>query len=256
MAAAGVQILALTDHDTTAGIAAATERAHKHGMQFVPGVEISALWQKQTVHIVGLGIDPQSSVLQVALAEVQATREERAQAIAQRLEKIGVQNVFARAKNLSQGGQITRPHFARLLVEDGLVKDSKRAFKRFLSQGKPAWVAAAWPEMGQVIEWIHMAGGLAVLAHPMHYGLTGNKRRRLLDAFVAAAGDAMEVHCGSNAPQDNQVSVADAKRLHLMASVGSDFHDPEQRWIKLGSLPPVTDELSVVWQHPALRVAA
>lgn len=249
MADAGIKILALTDHDSTDGLAEARAAASMHGLQLINGVEVSATWRKQTVHIVGLGIDASSADLQRGLAQIQAMRVERAIGIGKKLEKSGIKNALEQAQKLAGGGQITRTHFARLLVEQGHVKDMKRAFKRYLASGKLAYVRADWPQVENVIQWIHAAGGLAVLAHPMRYGLTGNKRRQLLNDFAAANGDALEVNCGPNDPTETQTSAADAQRLGLLASVGSDFHDPSQGWIRLGLPRTLPDTVQPVWSN-------
>ena len=249
MASAGVELMALTDHDTVAGLDDGRAAATRHGLHWINGIELSARWGQQTIHVVGLGIDPSSATLQARIRATQTIREQRAERIAHKLAGIGVHDPLARATQAANGGQITRTHFARLLVDDGLCKDMKRAFKQYLGAGKPAYVSAPWPAMAEVIADIHAAGGQAVLAHPMRYGMSATKRRLLLDAFVTAGGDALEISCGPNTVSADQVSAADAKRLGLMGSVGSDFHDPAQGWIRLDRVRHMPSGITPVWER-------
>src|SRR5699024_9086420 len=147
-------------------------------------------------------------------------------------------------------GQITRTHFARLLIDDGLCKNTQQCFTRYLKFGKRAYVRAEWAELDEAIGWIHAAGGLAVLAHPHAYKMSGAWRRRMYTAFTEAGGDATEVCCGNSTPDRVQTSAADAVAHGLAGSAGSDFHSPEQRWLRLGRLPPMPRQIAPVWQHP------
>ena len=251
--AAGIRIMSLTDHDTVAGISEAQIEAQARGMTLIPGVEISVSWKKKTLHIVGLGIDPNSSMLTRGLHGLQQQRLERAELIAARLRTIGVPDAMNRAVKQAQGGQITRTHFARLLVEDGLVSDMKQAFKRYLRTGKPACVSIQWADLEQSISWIHAAKGVAVLAHPMRYPMTAAWRRRTIDSFKAAGGQALEVITASSSDEERLTASQLARDYELLASVGSDFHGPEQRWIRLGKLHAVPTGLEPVWNHSALK---
>jgi predicted metal-dependent phosphoesterase TrpH len=243
----GVTMLALTDHDTIDGLHEARSAADAAGIQLIPGVEISVSWQRRTLHIVGLGIDPAGKALTQGLDRMQALRRERALTIAARLEKLGIPDAMASAEAASGGGQITRTHFARSLVASGHCSDMKQAFKRYLAAGKPAYVGGQWAELGEAIEWIHDAGGLAVLAHPLRYRMTAAWRRRTLGAFRMLGGDAVEVCCGGAQMADIQTSAAEAVEHGLMGSAGSDFHEPAQRWLRLGGLAPMPATVTPVW---------
>ncbi len=247
-AAANIELLALTDHDTTAGLDEAAAAAQAHGLNFLSGVEISVSWEGKTLHLLGLDIDPGCPELRAGLGLIQQTRVRRAIAIAQQLEKLGVQAPLPRAEALAAGGQVTRTHFARLLVEDGLVTDMKQAFKRFLAAGKPAFVSTQWASLEEAIDWIHAAGGLAVLAHPLRYKFTNAWRQRMLHAFKSAGGDALEVSGGSSQQaHELETCARDALRHELLASAGSDFHSPDQRWLRYGRLAPLSSRLTPVW---------
>lgn len=252
----GVTTLALTDHDTVAGLDAAHAACRAHGMALVAGVEISVTWQRRTLHIVGLAFDPYSPALATGLAGLQASRRIRAERIAAKLEKLGVADALARASALAGDGQIGRPHFARLLIDSGRCKDMQQAFKRFLKPGKPGYAAIEWASIEQAIAWIQAAGGLAVLAHPLSYDQSGAWRRRMLAAFAQAGGDAVEVCTGVTDAQQVAVSKADAHDHRLLASVGSDFHSPDQRWLALGGTRPLPASLPPVWRDPRFRAMA
>ncbi len=244
----GVTSLALTDHDTTAGLAEAQQAANEHGMQLINGVEISTSWERRTLHIVGLGIDPDNTALCAGLTGLQQQRHERALRIAEKLEKLGLHNAYERARTSAAGGQVTRTHFARLLVSDALCKDQQQAFKKYLGNGKPAYVSMQWCSLEECISWIHAAGGLAVLAHPMLYPQTAAWRRRMVAAFKEAGGEGLEICCGHSNPDHIRTSTQDALAHNLLGSVGSDFHSPTQRWLKLGRLAPLPATLTPVWQ--------
>ncbi|MGX2028695.1 MULTISPECIES: PHP domain-containing protein [Methylocaldum] len=248
-AAAGVNVLALTDHDSTAGLDEAETAALDAGIQLIPGVEISVTWADKTIHIVGLRIDRHCNVLKQGLSRLQATRLERAQEIGRRLDRYGVPGTFEAAREMAGDGMITRTHFARHLVELGLAGSMKDVFERFLTRGKPGYVSTRWAEMADAIAWIREAGGGAVLAHPQRYKLTASWMRRLIGEFKECGGEAIEVVSGTASPSDTQSSAEYARRFGLRASSGSDFHSPETAWVKLGRLPPLPSDLTPVWTH-------
>lgn len=246
-AAAGVGLLALTDHDTVDGLPEATRVAGDCGITLVPGVEISVRWQQRTLHIVGLNVDADAPGLCEGLALLQAQRRHRAEIIGQKLERLGVPADAIRTAAQAHNGQLTRTHFARLLVDTGTCKTLQQAFKRFLGPGKPAYAAAEWVPMVDAISWIVAANGCAVLAHPQQYRLGSDARDRLLTDFRAAGGIALEVCSGNSQAADVTMCAGDAGRHALLGSVGSDFHGPEQRWLRLGGAPPLPASVTPVW---------
>lgn len=250
---AGVECLSLTDHDTTDGVTAARAAAMQRGIHFVPGVEISVSWSRRTLHIVGLAVNTDAPPLANGLKQLQTIRRERAQKIAHKLEKAGVNNAYRRAEQSAGGGQITRTHFARLLIEDSKADTMQQCFKRYLGPGKSAYVSSEWVALEESIAWIHAAGGVAILAHPLAYGMTGAWRARMHAAFAEAGGDGVEVHCGNSSPQDIQLSAKAALEFNLLGSVGSDFHAPEQRWLKLGRPLRLPADVTPVWSHPRMQ---
>ncbi len=246
--AAGIQVLALTDHDTTAGLAEAHDAAHRAGIRLINGVEISVTWQNRTLHLVGLNINRDDLHLNQRLEELAAIRSERAQEMAARLAKAGIHGLYADALALSGTGMITRTHFAHCLARRGLAADVRDVFNRYLTPGRPGYVATRWADMDAAIDWITAAGGTATLAHPQRYKLTGSWLRRLLGEFKEMGGAALEVLSGTASPSEVQSSATLARQFGLLASCGSDFHGPDESWPKLGRLPPLPADLTPVWQ--------
>jgi predicted metal-dependent phosphoesterase TrpH len=164
---AGVELLAITDHDTTA--AYATIGISQDSIKIVPGIELSSVWRNKGIHIVGLNIALDEPKLMAGIEIQQAARQRRAETIAERLTKLGFDNTLAGARKLAGDAQIGRPHFARYLVESGQIANEKSAFKKYLGQGKHCDVRNEWPTFETVIRWITEAGGQAVIAHPAKY---------------------------------------------------------------------------------------
>lgn len=189
----GVTHLALTDHDTIAGLAEAEAAAQAQGIILIPGVELSCLWKSRTIHIVGLDFDPGQAGFRQALEQQNENRWARARMIADRLGKLGVDGLLDKASEAAGGDVPGRPHFAQVLTEAGVVRNAAQAFKRYLGNGKPGDVKAFWPELPEVVRWITEAGGVAVLAHPRKYQLTATKLRELTADFRRAGGQAIEV---------------------------------------------------------------
>ncbi|MDY6920678.1 MAG: PHP domain-containing protein [Pseudomonadota bacterium] len=250
-AAAGVRQLALTDHDTMAGLAEARLASEAAGLELVDGVEISSLWASQDIHVVGLGVRSRDARLLERLASQAERRRQRAAAIGARLQKLGLEDPLQQAAELALRGLPARPHFAQVLVAQGRCRDRKQAFQQYLAQGKPAYVRTAWPELETAVRWIREAGGVAVLAHPGRYRLTRQKLRRLVQGFSAAGGQALEVSVSTHSP-DMVKQLADLTvEFALYASQGSDYHGPSMRWVQVGRMPrlpsvcrPVTDLLA------------
>jgi predicted metal-dependent phosphoesterase TrpH len=246
---AGVEVLALTDHDTTAGIAEAGKAAESCGLTLIAGVEVSVTWSQQTVHIVGLNVDPDNPLLSEGLSRLSAFREWRAREIADRLEKAGIPGAYEGALAFAEGNLVSRTHFARFLVKSGVVDDEKKVFKRYLVTGKPGHVSGNWATLEEAVNWIHQAGGEAVIAHPARYRMTRSKLRRLFKEFAALKGDAIEVVSGSHSRDDYFTMAKHAKDFDLMASAGSDFHSPETPWLELGRLPKLPDGCRPIWTN-------
>jgi len=248
-AANGVRTLALTDHDSTAGLEAGAAAAARLKLTFVPGVEVSVSWEHRTLHVVGLNIDASNDQLQAGLRELQKLRDTRAREIGRRLAKRGIPDAYAGARALAAGADITRTHFARHLHANGHAKNFQDAFKRYLHLGKPAHVSVTWAALEDCIDWIHTAGGQAVLAHPLRYPMTRSWLLRALTAFKQAGGDALEVVCGRGNRDELMQAAHLATRFELAGSVGSDFHAPGNAYLHPGGLPELPDNIEPVWNR-------
>ena len=247
-AAAGVEVLALTDHDTVAGLDEARQRAGELGLRLVPGVEISAAWRSQAIHVLGLWIDPKSARLCEQLRAQGELRRVRMRKICTRLEKLKLPGAQLLATVEGNPGLPTRAHLAAAMVAGGHVDTPEAAFRKYLGKGKTAHIAAEWPALEVVVGWICAAGGVASLAHPARYALSAGARRRLLADFVAAGGTALEVVSGSNGASDVEACAALATNHGLLGSVGSDFHSPQAAWNPLGRSLKLPDCVTPVWR--------
>jgi predicted metal-dependent phosphoesterase TrpH len=247
VAGCGVTLMALTDHDTVAGVDAAAVAARAQGIGFVPGVEISAAWRGKALHVLGLAIDPRSPVLVRALGGQQLIREERAERIADKLQAAGARGHEALARIRANGSLPTRTHFARALVALGVAADNGKAFDRWLGRGQPGHVASAWPTLEEATAWIIAAGGKAVIAHPMRYPLSAGARRELCTDFAAGGGHGIEVITGGGSVSDREQAISLAVRCRLEGSVGSDFHDPAVPWNPPGRLAKLPASIRPVW---------
>ena len=249
----GVQMYALTDHDELRGLTEARSEAEARGMKFVAGVEISVSWQcealSETLHIVGLNIDPQHTEIADGLREARAGRNVRAERIAADLERAGVDGALAGARRYARNPDlISRAHFARYMVERGIVKDTQAAFKRYLTKGKPGYVEHQWATLAQAVHWIAAAGGVAVIAHPGRYKLINQQREALLGEFRDLGGTGVEVVTGSHTVDQYATWARYAQRYGLAASAGSDFHGPGESYLDLGKLPDLPFGLTPVWE--------
>lgn len=246
-ASAGVRVLALTDHDTTDGLAEAASAACRAGLHLTPGVEISVTWGGRTVHIVGLNLDAADPVLQQGLSRLMDFRAWRAEEIGRRLAKHGVEGAYEGAKALSNGKLIGRTHFARFLVARRLAADTGDVFKRFLTSGKPGHVSGQWATLEEAVGWIRHAGGQAVVAHPARYKLTRTRMLALLGEFRELGGAGVEVVTGSHSRDDAFTFARHAREQGLLASAGSDYHGPESPWVELGRLSRLPEGCRPIW---------
>lgn len=246
----GVEVLAITDHDTVAGLAAAqhTITEQQIPLQLINGVEISTSWQQLEIHIVGLNINPQCPQFLQRLGTQQQARLVRAEEMARRLEKSQIPDVLPAVLELANGAALTRTHFARHLVSIGKASTMDGVFKKYLGRGKIGYVPNNWVEMAEAIKWIHDAGGVAVLAHPLKYKLTTKWVKRLAEQFAAAGGDAIEVISPQQTPVQKRELWALCQLHGLTASVGSDFHQVTT-WNDIGKNLYLTDDVIPVWAN-------
>ena len=244
----GADAIALTDHDTTTGLAEAAEAARAAGIGFVPGVEVSVTWGETVLHVVGLQIDPESAELRQGLDSIRAGRLGRAKRIGDALARLGFENTFDAALALAKDERmLSRTHFARHLVERGAVRDIQAAFDKYLAKGKPAYVSHRWAELENAVRWIRASGGTAVLAHPGRYDLKPMMREEMLKQFKALGGAAIEVVTGSHRPEQYALWQREALEHGFLASRGADYHGPGESPCEPGRLPPLHGSLTPVW---------
>jgi predicted metal-dependent phosphoesterase TrpH len=244
----GVDVIALTDHDEVAGVDDARAAAREAGIEFIDGCEISVTWEGDTVHVLGLGLDPANAALGEGLAKVRAGRDVRARKIGDALERAGISGAFEGAlAYVTSERLISRTHFARFLIESGHVRDMKDAFKRYLAAGKPGYVPHAWASLAEAVDWIQGAGGQAVIAHPGRYRLTPAALRTLTAEFRDLGGDALEVVSPSHSPAEYASFAALARSHGLKVSCGTDFHGPGESRFDFGELPPLPAGADPVW---------
>ena len=245
----GVQLWALTDHDEISGQREAATAAQAQGLDYLTGVEISVTFANTTVHIVGLGFDFDDAPLAYGLQETRGGRGTRAQDMAQQLALAGIPGAYEGALRYAGNPElISRTHFARYLVEQGVCHDTSEVFRRFLTEGKPGFVPHRWARLGDAVRWIREAGGVAVIAHPARYDLTPTEEYALFSEFSQHGGEAVEVVTGSHTPAEYAIYADMAREFGLAASRGSDFHSPQESHTDLGQLPPLPTGLTPVWE--------
>lgn len=247
----GVELYSLTDHDEVSGLAEADATAREVGMPFVHGVEVSVTWAGTTVHVVGLGIDPDHRPLRHALARVRSGRTARARQMAEGLAAAGIEDAYDGALRFVRNPElISRTHFARHLVESGICRDVRDVFRRYLVAGKPGYVPHEWAHLDEAVQWIGGAGGVAVLAHPGRYRVGDLKLHELVREFKEAGGIALEVVTSNHTPDQMRRFARMAEDMELEASRGSDFHGPgEAENVELGDVPPLPAGLIPVWHR-------
>ena len=254
-AANGVELWALTDHDEIGGQHRAIAAAHAAGMAYLTGVEISITFAGVTVHIVGLGFDPDDAALREGLAETRDGRIPRAREMAAQLAAVGIPGAYEGAlKYVGNPQLVSRTHFARFLVEAGVCRDTPEVFRKYLTEGKPGFVPHRWARLGDAVNWITQSGGVAVIAHPARYNFSPNLEYALFSEFKQHGGQGVEVVTGSHSAAEALRYADMAREFGLAASRGSDFHSPDESHIDLGKLAPLPEGLTPVWQLLAERM--
>ena len=251
----GVELWALTDHDEISGQHRAMAAAKAQGMAYLTGTEISVTFAGETVHIVGLGFDPDDAALKQGLHDTRNGREQRAREMSDSLAQAGIHGAFEGAlKFVGNPELISRTHFARHLVETGVCKETNEVFRKYLTEGKPGYVPHRWATLKDAVTWITQAQGLAVIAHPGRYNFSANEEYALFTEFKAHGGRGVEVVTGSHTKQEFVKYAETAKEFGLAASRGSDFHSPDESHTDLGKLPFLPGELTPVWELLADRI--
>lgn len=254
-AANGVDLWALTDHDEIGGQHRAAQAAKEQGLKYLTGTEISVTFAGETVHIIGLGFDPDDPGMLEGLSQTRGGRGERAMEMSDQLAKVGIKNAYEGAlKYVGNPALISRTHFARFLVETGVCKDTSEVFRKYLTEGNPGYVPHRWASLKAAVQWITSAGGMAVIAHPARYRFTANEEYALFSEFKAHGGQGVEVVTGSHTAAEYVRYAETAREFGLAASRGSDFHSPGESHTDLGQLPFLPGELTPVWEVLADRI--
>ena len=251
----GVELWALTDHDEIGGQQRAAAAARSLGMAYLTGTEISVSFAGTTVHIVGLGFDPDNPQLAQGLAATRGGRGGCAREMATQLAQAGISGAYEGALQFVGNPElVSRTHFARFLVDTKVCRDTAEVFRKYLIEGKPGYVPHRWAALSDAVRWITEAGGVAVIAHPARYKLTANEEYALFSEFKAHGGQGVEVVTGSHSAAEYVTYGAMAHEFGLAASRGSDFHSPEESHTDLGALPLLPGTLTPVWELLAERV--
>ncbi|HUK33812.1 MAG TPA: PHP domain-containing protein [Vicinamibacterales bacterium] len=233
--AAGVGVLSVTDHDTTAAAAASAAECAHAGVEFVPGIEITAVVDGLDVHVLGYFIDPDAAALSGFLTQQRERRVERVRQMVTRLAALGIEldvDAILRPSQSGQGRAVGRPWIARALVDGGHVATTAEAFEKYLKTGAPAFVPRVGPTPADVFAQIHHAEGVASLAHP---GLL--RRDDLIPGFVVSGLDAIEAHHSKHSLHDVERYLTIARDHRLAVSGGSDYHgDPSHDVGGVGSV--------------------
>lgn len=261
--AAGVTVLALTDHDTLAGIDEARAAASACNMQLINGVEISCEHtlnggygkNKSTnkiIHVLGLDFTDCEKMHQT-LQQLQNSRATRGQRITEKLSallSINYDELWQAVLDKAGGNPqaVGRAHIGQVLFECGQVKTVQKAFDKYLADNKPAYVAIEALTMQHGIELIHACGGKAVLAHPTRYQLSATRIRKLIAEFAQLGGDACELPASSEPVSTRKMVDRSISEHKLVTSIGSDFHGSNMPWRRLGDVPTLNPEQQGVWQ--------
>jgi len=236
----GLCLIAITDHDTVAGVADALQAASGSGLRVVPAIEFNTDYQGQEVHILGYGIDARTGPLRQALRKMREGRQERNLAMLARLRALGMPLEMEQVAEIAQGEIIARPHIAWAMVQAGYVGSPQQAFDLFLGKGAPAFVERHSLTPQQACEVIRQSGGLAVLAHPARIDY-----EQLIRELLPFGLRGIEAYHPDHTARNRRELCGLARRVGLLVTGGSDFHGPNSpRPVEMGSVevPPEVSE--------------
>jgi hypothetical protein len=219
-AGAGIQVWALSDHDTVAGLEEAGGAARELGIRFVPGIELSAFLDKREIHLLGHFVDPTHPTLRSFEDLLAEKRRARMEQIVEKLAPLGIRLQVANIEKFSGGKTIGRPHVARAIVETGAVATVKEAFDRYLGEGKPAYVQRYRLDAPDAVKLVRGAGGTTTVAHPGVNKLERGEVARLAEAGVVG----IEVYHPDQNPSVREKYLRLAEEYGLVPTAGSDFH--------------------------------
>ncbi len=227
----GIRVMALTDHDSLDGIAAAGERARQAGIRVIPGVELSVTESGFDVHLLAYGFDPADRGLVAAIGRYRASRHDRARKILARLKGLGIRIGLEEVEEIARGGALGRPHVAEALLRAGHVENFNEAFQRFLGHHAPAYVPKQTVSLEEAVTIVRDAGGVTVLAHPGTLN-----RDHLIAAWARRGLDGIEVWHSKHGPGDVARYREIAKRHAFLMTGGSDFHGERTPDVSIGGV--------------------
>lgn len=230
-----VSILAITDHDTTDGLAEATEAAQPLPIEIIPGIELSTEFEGRETHMLGYFIDLADPEFQARLEGLRATRLDRLHHILDRLHSLNVEISLAEVEQAAGNGTIGRPHIAQILINKGYVKGMKEAFERYLGSRGTAYIRRVVPEAAEIMTWITDAGGLPILAHPYWEGLSAEKTAVSCGRLVDQGLRGLEVFYGTFSARQISINLNLARKFDLLMTGGSDFHGTFKPDIAIGT---------------------
>lgn len=243
-----VHCLSLTDHDTVAGYTELMQAAQNTDIKIINGIELSTRWKKYDIHILGYQIRHTNDLNDLILHQ-NKSRIERAELIGESLQRVGIDNAYDKACLLAGHKRVGRPHFAKVLINEGKTRDMKSAFKQFLGRGKSGYIPTPWISVQEAVEGIIKSNGQAVIAHPLKYGLTRSKLHELINEFKEAGGTGIEVISGEMNLTQIKEMAATSMRFNLLASSGSDYHSDTASRINLGRQHQLPVNCTPIWHE-------
>lgn len=232
--ACGITHLSLTDHDNFDGIHEARLAAAEAGVAFIGGLEISAEFQPGTMHILGYGFDEDSGSLREKIEFVKQARKNRNPIIVKKLNDLGFDITFEEIAAEATGDIVGRPHFAKVMVKKGYVKDTKEAFNKYLAKGMPAYMDKVRLGPEESIACILQAGGIPVLAHPYQLGVPESEMEGVIGRLAAAGLRGLECYYRDHVDGQTSFLLGLARRFNLLVTGGSDFHGSNRPKVHLG----------------------
>ena len=230
-----LDVVALTDHDTTDGLTEALTTGSVVGVEVVPGVEFSAEFDGQSVHVLCYWMDPQDTALQLELRRLREDRFRRGELMVGKLRDLGLPVGFERVRAIAGDATIVRPHIAQAMVEAGVVASEKEAFERYIGDGGPAHVAKHALDPMDAVALIGGAGGVCTLAHPGMWGDQSSVPVELIERMAAAGMRGLEVDHPDHTPEMRERYRTLAGQLGLIATGGSDCHGTRYDPVRLGT---------------------
>lgn len=229
----GLDTFALTDHDTVAGVPEAVAEGRRLGVTVIPGIEFSAIYQKKDIHIVGLFLDVENQVLLDTIEKYQRFRDIRNRQICEKFTQIGIPMTLEGLSEYFSGAILTRAHYARYLMDQGITESVKEAFEKYVSEGCPCYVPKCDIPPEEAISVILGAGGVPILAHPILYHMPEDKLRRMIVDLKSYGLMGIEAIYSTYQMEDERLIRKLAREYGLLLSGGSDYHGSNKPHIDL-----------------------